>query len=128
MLKSYVGRIFALRKRLNISGSISSKDGHTVQIPRVEFPDNVFVLDETNTKVRILKSDGFAIWIPKHFLLKELTQPQEPELSNVLDALITLTGKLNVPLSDTDQEKISKAIAMARSLLDEHKKKLLKKK
>lgn len=119
-LKSYVGRLFALRKRSNITGSFTSKDGNSSLIPREEFPNLVLVLDETNTKVRILKKDGFAIWIPKHFLLKEVLSKPEPEISNVLQVLIMLTGSIST-LSQTEQEKVAGAVSIVRNLLDKKK-------
>lgn len=81
----------------------------------------MFILDETNTKVRILKKDGFTVWIPKHFLLKEITGTQEPEVTSILSALMILMGKLNVALTESEQEKVSQAISLARNLIDKKK-------
>lgn len=117
-LKSYVGRVFALRKRAKITGSLSHKDGSATNYHRSDFGDAVLVLDETNTKVRVFKKDGFAIWIPKYFLLKEITSENEIKLVEVLDTLRTLATQLQGNLSPEEQKRVESAMVTIRAMMD----------
>jgi hypothetical protein len=119
-LKSYVGRIFALRRRAKITASFSQKDGNSAEYPREEFGDAVLVLDETNAKVKVLKNDGFVVWIPKYFLLKEIPTQQEPELTAVLETVRNMALKLQGKLTEEEQESVAKAMAAIRALLDKN--------
>lgn len=116
-LKSYVGRVFALRKRAKISGSLSHKDGASSSHSRDDFGEAVFVLDETNAKVRVIKKDGTPLWIPKHYLLKEITSDKEIKLVEVLDTLRVLVTKLQGNLSDDEQIQVRDSMMVVRELL-----------
>lgn len=120
-LKSFVGRIFALRKREKITGSLSHKDGGATSYKRELFDDAVFVLDETNTKVRVFKKDGFTLWIPKYYLLKEITNEKETKLVEVLDTLRVLATKLQGNLSTDEQEQIRDCMSTVRTMMDRKK-------
>lgn len=69
--KSFLGRVFTLRKHKQIPGFRNEKS-------RKEFfsIDNigeaVIILDETNTRVKVYCSGGGSIWIPKFFLHNEI--------------------------------------------------------
>lgn len=117
-LKSYVGRVFALRKRAKITGSLSQKDGNATNYLRSDFGDAVLVLDETNTKVRVFKKDGFAIWIPKYFLLKEITNETEIKLVEVLDTLRILATQLQGNLTTEEQKRVESAMVTIRAMMD----------
>lgn len=110
-----------MRKRAKITGSLSHKDGKKIEYERSEFGDAVLILDETNTKVRVIKADGFAVWIPKYFLLKELTPDTDPELGSVLVTLKVMAGKLQGTLSTEEQQQIQEAMNSVRRLMDRKK-------
>lgn len=72
-LKSHVGRTFTLRKVVLIPTYIDAKGGSAGLVNSVEeLGQAVLVLDETNTRVCIVKATGGTTWIPKYYLLKEV--------------------------------------------------------
>ena len=72
-LKSHVGRTFTLRKVVLIPTYSDAKGGNAGLVNSVEeLGQAVMVLDETNTRVCVIRATGGTIWIPKYFLLKEV--------------------------------------------------------
>lgn len=72
-LKSHIGRTFALRKVVLIPTYSDAKGGNAGLVNSIdELGQAVMVLDETNTRVCIVRATGGTIWIPKYYLLKEV--------------------------------------------------------
>ncbi len=120
-LKSFVGRIFSLRKVNLIPTYKDSKGTHNgYQIPQEDIGEAVMVLDETNTKVCIVRSSGGTIWIPKYYLLKEI----KSEMFRKCDSITETIGRLGTiakSLREQDNElatEIEQAILELRTLAD----------
>jgi hypothetical protein len=90
-LKSHVGRTFSLRK-VNLIPTYKDDRGSSIglQFAREELGEAVMILDESNTRVCIVKASGGTVWIPKYYLLKEM----KSELYKKYDALIEAISHL----------------------------------
>lgn len=90
-LKSHVGRTFTLRKVVLIPTYTDAKGGSAGLANSVEeLGEAVLVLDETNTRVCIVKATGGTTWIPKYYLLKEI----KSELHKKYDSLTEIINEL----------------------------------
>lgn len=90
-LKSHVGRTFTLRKVVLIPTYIDAKGGSAGLANSIEdLGEAVLVLDETNTRVCIVKATGGTTWIPKYYLLKEV----QSELHQKYDSLNEIINEL----------------------------------
>lgn len=90
-LKSHVGRTFTLRKVVLIPTYTDSKGGSAGLANSVEeLGEAVLVLDESNTRVCIVKATGGTTWIPKYYLLKEV----KSELHQKYDSLTEIINEL----------------------------------
>jgi len=73
--KSYLGRIFILRKHKLIPASTEKKFGKRFLYEAAKtFGEAVYILDETNSKVQVTTLSGTILWIPKYYLHKEIEQ------------------------------------------------------
>lgn len=128
-LRSYVGKMFELKNSRNIYGAVKSHQGsQKARFSRDDFPTFVVVLDENNTRVRVQKKDGSAVWIGKYFLLQEVigeTSATETSLYDVLEAFKTLVAKVDGGLSTAEQKQIALATTTITNLLDEQNKVML---
>jgi hypothetical protein len=128
-LRSYVGKMFELKKSRNIYGSIKSSQGSDkARFGHEDFPTFVVVLDENNTRVRVQRKDGSAVWIGKYFLLQEVigeTTTKETSLYDVLEAFKTLVAKVDGGLTPAEQRQITLATTTITNLLDEQNKVML---
>lgn len=128
-LRSYVGKMFELKNSRNIYGAVKSHQGsQKARFGRDDFPTFVVVLDENNTRVRVQKKDGSAVWIGKYFLLQEVigeTSATETSLYDVLEAFKTLVAKVDGGLSTAEQKQIALATTTITNLLDEQNKVML---
>lgn len=118
--KTYVGRVFILRKYKQIPGSRSKIAGKREYFNRKEtFGDACMVLDETNSKVKVTCLGKKFLWIPKYFLHKEL----QNSCLKTIDVITELTNKLvnEQPLKQNEVEAIA---SILRSHADELKKPL----
>lgn len=104
--KIYTGRIFLLRNKKYIPCTLSKVIGRErmLYLSNKEFGEGVFVYDETNSRVQIIKNDGKLVWIPKNCLLKEL-ETDSFELKNNINELIQDLLKTN--LSDDKKNQIT---------------------
>ena len=97
--KSYIGRLFSLRKCTLIPAYDSPKETwqskHWVLDREKELGEVVFVLDETNSRVCVLRQGNGVCWIQKYFLHKEIPGVEyKPEDSyNEIIALILGVSK-----------------------------------
>ena len=68
-LKSHGGRTFSLRK-VNLIPTYKDDRGSSIglQFAREELGEAVMILDESNTRVCIVKASGGTVWIPKYYL------------------------------------------------------------
>ena len=90
-LKSHVGRTFTLRRVVLIPTYNDAKGGNPGLVNSVEeLGQAVLVLDETNTRVCIVKATGGTTWIPKYYLLKEV----KSELHQKYDSLTEIINEL----------------------------------
>lgn len=90
-LKSHVGRTFTLRKVVLVPTYTDAKGGSAGLVNSVEeLGEAVLVLDETNTRVCIVKATGGTTWIPKYYLLKEV----KSELHQKYDSLTEIINEL----------------------------------
>lgn len=122
-LKPFIGKIFVLRNRSLITVSPISKDGQSYLCPRNDFNDVVFIIDETNRKVRVLKKDGTAIWIAKYNLGKEISTIKMVNLEEVLNTIKMLTSRIGTNLTSDECEKIRLSISTLKSLIEKEKNK-----
>ena len=92
-LKSHVGRTFTLRRVVLIPTYNDAKGDSAGLVNSVEeLGQAVLVLDETNTRVCIVKATGGTTWIPKYYLLKEV----KSELHKKYDGLIEIVNGLSL--------------------------------
>ena len=90
-LKSHVGRTFTLRKVVLIPTYSDAKGGNAGLVNSIEeLGQAVMVLDESNTRVCVIRATGGTIWIPKYYLLKEV----KSELHKKYDSLIEIVNGL----------------------------------
>lgn len=85
-----------------------------------DFPELVVVLDENNSKVRVQKKDGSAVWIRKFFLLKEMpgeSSTEEAGLHEALDVFKSIVAKLPGNLSEKEQRSVAKAISSIENVI-----------
>jgi len=92
--KSYVGRTFLLRKVSSVpitrTTTLASTQGR-VFVNREQVGDCVLILDETNSKVKVIMAvDASYCWISKYYLHKEL----ENETFEKLDTLSEWTHEI----------------------------------
>lgn len=117
-LKSHVGRTFTLRKVVLIPTYTDSKGGVAGLANSVEdLGQAVLVLDETNTRVCIVKATGGTTWIPKYYLLKEV----KSELHKKYDSLLEIVNGLSLIAKTlrTDNSSLAKEVeSMITSLRD----------
>lgn len=85
--KPHVGRIFSLRKVAIIPSYDRPKSAWNQQqqlLDRVSvLGEAVYIMDENNTRVSVLKIDGGTCWIPKYYLHKELITPNDSSNNKV---------------------------------------------
>lgn len=120
-LKSHVGRTFTLRRVVLIPTYNDAKGDSAGLVNSVEeLGQAVLVLDETNTRVCIVKATGGTTWIPKYYLLKEV----HSELHKKYDSLIEVVNGLCLIAKTlrTDNNSlagdIEKIIGSLRSIAD----------
>ena len=104
--KSYLGRIFILRKHKLIPASTEKKFGKRILYEAAEiFGEVVYILDETNSKVQVTTPSGKMLWIPKYYLYKEVeSQNLNDSLSkNIINELSSDLLASNM----SDENKIS---------------------
>lgn len=108
-LKSHVGRTFTLRKVVLIPTYNDAKGGNPGLVNSVEeLGQAVLVLDETNTRVCIVKATGGTTWIPKYYLLKEIKSELHKKydsLSEIINELCLIAKALR-----TDNNHLSKTV------------------
>jgi hypothetical protein len=91
-LKSHVGRTFSLRKVNLIPTYNDAKGGNAGLVNSVEeLGQAVMVLDESNTRVCIVKATGGTVWIPKYYLLKEVKSELYKKYDALIEAVVNLT-------------------------------------
>lgn len=127
-LKSHVGRTFTLRKVVLIPTYTDAKGGSAGLVNSVEeLGEAVLVLDETNTRVCIVRATGGTIWIPKYYLLKEI----KSELHRKYDSLTEIINELCLIAKAlrTDNNQLSKTVENVvnnlREVADTERKKVI---
>jgi len=127
-LKSYVGRTFGIRKySLIIIYENERANGNGRTAHRDDIGEAVMVLDESNSRVRIILASGGTGWIAKYYLHKEIKSVQFAKF----DALASLIEKLTTLYDLVDEKDIlSKAditlmIKTAKELGDIDRNKIL---
>jgi hypothetical protein len=91
--KSYVGRLFFLRKHKIIPASLDQKAKTRKDYDRIEtFGDACLVLDETNTRVKIVAAGNKILWISKFYLHKEVIDKDLEQHDSITALLETLIG------------------------------------
>ena len=127
-LKSHVGRTFTLRKVVLIPTYTDAKGGNPALANSVEdLGEAVLVLDETNTRVCIVKTIGGTTWIPKYYLLKEV----HSELHKKYDSLIEIVNGLGLIAKTlrTDNNSLAgdveKIISSLRNIADIERRKVI---
>jgi hypothetical protein len=97
-LKSHVGRTFTLRRHNIIPTYKDSNISSSGQLLTLdEIGQAVLILDESNTRVCIVKSSGGTTWIPKYYLLRELkseTFHKYDSLSEAINGLAVIIKQL----------------------------------
>lgn len=127
-LKSHVGRTFTLRKVVLIPTYQDAKGSNAGLVNSVEeLGEAVLVLDETNTRVCIVRATGGTIWIPKYYLLKEI----KSELHKKYDSLTEIINELCLIDKElrTDNHHLSTAVENVvnnlREIADAERKKVI---
>lgn len=121
-LKSYVGRTFSLRKIVLIPTYMDAKGGKAGLVNSVEeLGEAVMILDESNTRVCVIKASGGTIWIPKYYLLKEIKSgyyEKVDHLGNCLNSLGDVSKKLRATNNDVIASQIEQIITELRIYTD----------
>lgn len=122
-LKSYVGRMFELKKYTSIWGSVKLRagaSGQKIKYSYSDFSDLVFVLDEGTTKVKIQKKDGFPVWIGKFFLRTEVLGDAKIEFRNdqIITTIKSLVSKVQDQLTTTEQVDVNLTLYYVQQLID----------
>lgn len=90
-LKSHVGRTFTLRKVVLVPTYVDAKSKNIGLVNSAkELGEAVLVLDESNTRVCVVKATGGTTWIPKYYLLNEV----KSELYKKYDSLTEIINEL----------------------------------
>jgi hypothetical protein len=95
--KSFLGRIFTLRKHKQIPGFRnlkSKKEFFSID----DIGEAVIILDETNSRVKVYCSNGGNIWIPKFFLHNEIKGNDFQILDSITECIseiLNLTEEIN---------------------------------
>lgn len=121
-LKSYVGRLFQLKKHKTMFGSPVARSGQKVKYSHTDFGELVLVLDEGTTKVRVQKNDGFPVWIQKFYLLREVVgdgSNKTADLETVLYTIKNLVTKVAGQLNATELKQIEASMSTMKKLIDE---------
>lgn len=127
-LKSYVGRTFGIRKYNLISvyeNDRSNSESRTYH--RDDIGEAAMVLDESNSRVRVILASGGTGWIAKYYLHKEIKSKQFAQC----DALATLVEKLTefydiAAIKNADLlPQVQAMIALAKSISDDERNKIL---
>jgi len=92
-LKIHVGRTFTLRRVVLVPTYVDAKGGSAGLVNSIEeLGQAVLVLDESNTRVCVVKASGGTTWIPKYYLLKEV----KSELHKQYDSLTEIINELGL--------------------------------
>lgn len=101
--KSYIGRVFILRKYRFIPVSEKMKVGKRHFIEREKkLGDVCLVLDETYSRVKVTNLEGGSYWISKYYLRKELEGTVFSKYDNVLSLIDKLLGLCYCNQEDTE--------------------------
>jgi hypothetical protein len=109
-LKSHLGRTFALRKVVLIPTYADAKGRNAGLVNSIEdLGEAVMVIDETNTRVCIIKASGGTTWIPKYYLLKEVKSEIYHRYDTVNEALDDLSD-VSKKLRNSENKELAKVI------------------
>lgn len=109
-LKSHLGRTFSLRKVVLIPTYSDAKGRNVGLVNSIEdLGEAVMVIDETNTRVCIIKASGGTTWIPKYYLLKEVKSEIYHRYDTVSEALDDLSD-VSKKLRNSENKELAKII------------------
>ena len=118
--KSYIGRVFLIRKHTYIPASLEKKAGKRQYFEREKtFGDACLVFDETNARVKVTKLGGGFLWISKFYLHKELENDnfiKHDNISEIIDKLIQLGQSEVIP--EEQSETLYEAVKILRKYAD----------
>lgn len=127
-LKSHVGRTFSLRKVLYIPTYNDAKGGGAGLVnTSEELGQAVMVLDESNTRVCVVKASGGTIWIPKYYLLKEIQSglyEKVDHLNTCINSLSEISKILRASSNNELCSELEKVIIDIRVYADMENKKI----
>jgi len=112
--KPFIGRIFSLRKHKKIPAYFTH-NGTKMLYTLDKFGEAVLVLDETNTRARVVILGGGAVWIPKFFLHKEIKNG-EFQKADTISELIQETLNVAEDLRKQGHEHTAALYRIAHSL------------
>ena len=111
--KPMIGKIFLLRKNKTIpyySNPSSNCEGY---LSREILGDGVLILDESNTRVKIINQKNESIWIGKYYLYKELETGKRNSKIDLLLEIIQDTSQLCLK---TNEKEIQLILSKMKSL------------
>jgi hypothetical protein len=121
-LKSHVGRTFTLRKVVLIPTYKDAKGSQAGLVNSIEeLGEAVMVLDESNTRVCVIRASGGTTWIPKYYLLKEIKSgyyEKVDNLSECINELGSISKKLRENQNESFATELEKIILNLRTYVD----------
>lgn len=123
--------MFKLKQHRSILTTVKSgSSGYNIQnvyVRYTDFPEIVVVLDEVNSKVRLQKKDGSAVWIRKFFLGEEVIadgRGKEVNYEKALDVFKTLVGKLSGQLTPGEEKDVAEATVAFETVISDLQKRI----
>lgn len=113
--KSYIGRVFLLRKHKLIPASLERKAGRRREyFDRMEtFGDACLVFDETNARVKVTRLEGGFLWISKFYLHKEVTSSNFSNYDYITSLIDKLFNTAKDIQSNKEQQELLHEVAQA---------------
>ena len=113
-----IGRIFSIRKISKIPYFSEEKNGRQNGIlhPK-DLGDGILVLDENNTRVKIILQNGSSVWIGKYYLHRELKTEFKDQKKELLYKILNLVQETCLSLHSENVESKKAAKTLESCLL-----------